>query len=120
VTPQQFIAKWQAATLSERSACQQHFLDLCELLGQPKPAAADPEGAWYCFERGASKTEGSGLRRFPTLFDRKLFEARACTQPIKRLQCKHLSSRGQEKLFHILASNSETATANAGHDLVFV
>jgi hypothetical protein len=58
VTPQQFIAKWQAATLSERSACQQHFLDLCELLGQPKPAAADPEGAWYCFERGVSKTEG--------------------------------------------------------------
>jgi len=58
VTPQEFIAKWQAATLSERSACQQHFLDLCELLGQPKPAAADPEGAWYCFERGVSKTEG--------------------------------------------------------------
>jgi len=58
VTPQQFIAKWQAANLSERSACQQHFLDLCELLGQPKPAAADPEGAWYCFERGVSKTDG--------------------------------------------------------------
>jgi hypothetical protein len=34
VTPQQFIAKWQAANLSERSACQQHFLDLCELLSQ--------------------------------------------------------------------------------------
>jgi hypothetical protein len=45
VTPQELIAKWQAANLSERSACQQHFLDLCELLGQPKPAAADPEGA---------------------------------------------------------------------------
>src|SRR5438552_12890013 len=58
MTPQQFIAKWQRVDLSERSACQQHFLDLCELLGQPKPAAADPEGAWYCFERGVSKTEG--------------------------------------------------------------
>jgi hypothetical protein len=58
VTPQQFIAKWQATSLSERSACQQHFLDLCDLLGQDKPAAADPEGAWYCFERGVSKTEG--------------------------------------------------------------
>ena len=58
VTPQQFIAKWQAANLSERSACQQHFLDLCDLLNQPKPAAADPDGAWYCFERGVSKTEG--------------------------------------------------------------
>jgi type II restriction/modification system DNA methylase subunit YeeA len=58
LTPQTFIAKWQAANLSERSACQQHFLDLCELLGQPKPAAADPEGAWYCFERGVSKSDG--------------------------------------------------------------
>src|SRR5437764_13453109 len=58
MTPQQFIAKWKKADLSERSACQQHFLDLCELLGQPKPAAADPVGAWYCFERGITKTEG--------------------------------------------------------------
>lgn len=58
MTPQEFIVKWQAIKLSERSACQQHFLDLCDLLGQPKPAAADPEGAWYCFERGVSKTEG--------------------------------------------------------------
>ena len=52
MTPQQFIAKWQRVNLSERSACQQHFLDLCELLGQPKPAEADPDGAWYTFEKG--------------------------------------------------------------------
>ena len=39
MTPAQFIAKWKPVTLSERSACQQHFLDLCEVLGQPKPAA---------------------------------------------------------------------------------
>jgi hypothetical protein len=35
MTPQEFIAKWQAVTLSERSACQQHVLDFCDLLGQP-------------------------------------------------------------------------------------
>jgi hypothetical protein len=58
MTPPQFIAKWQKANLSERSAAQQHFLDLCDLLGQPKPAAADPEGTWYTFERGAHKTGG--------------------------------------------------------------
>src|SRR6202171_3357556 len=56
--PQEFIAKWQRANLSERSAAQQHFLDLCDLLGQPKPAAADPDGAWYTFERGVHKTGG--------------------------------------------------------------
>jgi hypothetical protein len=58
MTPQQFINKWQRVTLSERSACQQHFLDLCELLDQPKPAAADPDGEWYTFERGVEKTDG--------------------------------------------------------------
>lgn len=40
MTPRQFIARWLQSTLSKRSACQQHFLDLCDLLGQPKPAAA--------------------------------------------------------------------------------
>lgn len=58
MTPQEFIAKWDKVSLSERSACQQHFLDLCDLLGQPKPADADPEGAWYTFERGVQKTTG--------------------------------------------------------------
>src|SRR3990172_8556427 len=58
MTPQHFISKWQRVTLSERSACQQHFLDLCELLGQPKPAEADPDGAEYTFERGVRKTGG--------------------------------------------------------------
>jgi hypothetical protein len=58
MTPHEFIATWKPVDLSERSACQQHFLDLCELLGQPKPAAADPEGAWYTFEKGVHKTQG--------------------------------------------------------------
>jgi hypothetical protein len=58
MTPQQFIAKWQASKLSERSACHEHFLDLCKLLGQPTPAESDPEGAWYTFERGVHKLEG--------------------------------------------------------------
>jgi hypothetical protein len=58
MTPQQFISKWQRVQLSERSASQQHFLDLCELLEQPKPAAADPDGTFYTFERGVHKTGG--------------------------------------------------------------
>ncbi|MFH1108381.1 MAG: DNA methyltransferase [Planctomycetota bacterium] len=58
VTPQQFVSKWSKADLSERSAYQQHFLDLCDLLAQPKPADADPDGAWYTFERGVRKTTG--------------------------------------------------------------
>jgi len=45
--------------LKERSAAQEHFLDLCHLLGEPTPAEIDPNGAFYCFERGAAK-EGGG------------------------------------------------------------
>jgi len=58
MTPQQFVAKWQRVSLSERAACQQHFLDLCDLLGHPKPAEADPEGTSFAFERGVHKTGG--------------------------------------------------------------
>ena len=58
MTPQQFIVKWQQANLTERAAAQQHFLDICELLQQPKPAEADPDGTHYTFERGAHKTDG--------------------------------------------------------------
>ncbi|HWA49560.1 MAG TPA: class I SAM-dependent DNA methyltransferase [Dongiaceae bacterium] len=59
MTPEQFIAKWKSATLKERSAAQTHFNDLCDMLGVETPAAADPDGTWYCFERGAKKTTGS-------------------------------------------------------------
>ena len=58
MTPYEFISKWRASTLTERSASQQHFLDLCELLGEPKPADVDPSGESYCFERGAHKDTG--------------------------------------------------------------
>ena len=58
MTPGEFIAKWQAAALKESAASQEHFIDLCRLLGEPTPAEADPAGEWYCFERGARKDTG--------------------------------------------------------------
>ena len=58
MTPSQFITKWRASELKERSASQEHFIDLCRLLGEPTPADADPTGDHYCFERGARKDTG--------------------------------------------------------------
>ncbi|WP_217443239.1 class I SAM-dependent DNA methyltransferase [Burkholderia diffusa] len=58
ITPQQFIAKWSRSTLKERSAAQEHFIDLCNLLNEPTPAEVDPHGEWFCFERGATKVGG--------------------------------------------------------------
>jgi hypothetical protein len=56
--PAEFHAKWSKVSLSERSAYQQHFLDLCALAGHPTPAAMDPTGDSFCFERGAEKHGG--------------------------------------------------------------
>ena len=58
MTPDTFIAKWRASELKERSAAQEHFIDLCRMLGEPTPAEADPTGDRYCFERGARKDTG--------------------------------------------------------------
>ncbi len=58
MTPHEFITKWRASELKERSASQEHFIDLCRLLGEPTPVEADPTGATYCFERGARKDTG--------------------------------------------------------------
>ena len=37
MTPGEFIAKWRASELKERSASQEHFIDLCRLLDEPTP-----------------------------------------------------------------------------------
>lgn len=58
MTPQHFIAKWSAAELKERAAAQEHFLDICHMIGHPTPAEADSTGDSFCFERGAAKTGG--------------------------------------------------------------
>ena len=58
MTPHEFITKWRASELKERAASQEHFIDLCRLLGEPTPAEADPTGDTYCFERGALKDSG--------------------------------------------------------------
>lgn len=52
-----FIAKWKANARSERAACQEHFIDLCNVLGEPTPNT-DPTGAAYAFEKGATKASG--------------------------------------------------------------
>ena len=44
MTPNEFIRKWHASELKERSAAQEHFINRCRLLGEPAPAEADPRG----------------------------------------------------------------------------
>ena len=71
MTPGEFIAKWRASELKERSAAQEHFIDLCRLLGEPTPADADPTGERYCFERGARRDAGG--EGWPDVWKRHCF-----------------------------------------------
>ena len=58
MTPQEFVAKWRNVDLKERAAAQEHFLDLCRLVGHPTPAEDDPTGPRFAFEAGADKQSG--------------------------------------------------------------
>lgn len=56
-TPQDFVRKWRASTLKERSAAQEHFIDLCHLIGHETPGD-DSSGERFTFEAGSSKQKG--------------------------------------------------------------
>ena len=53
ITPQEFVIKWRASTAKERSVAQEHFIDLCRLIGHPTPIEMDPAVQTYTFETGA-------------------------------------------------------------------
>lgn len=55
----EFVERWKASTLSERAAAQSHFIDLCEVLEQPHPAAADQTGERFTFEKHVSTNDDS-------------------------------------------------------------
>ncbi|MDE2746731.1 MAG: class I SAM-dependent DNA methyltransferase [Chloroflexota bacterium] len=54
----EFAAKWRDNARRESASSQEHFLDLCRLLGVPTPAEADPSGESYTFEAGVEKLGG--------------------------------------------------------------
>ncbi|HYE63528.1 MAG TPA: DNA methyltransferase [Phycisphaerales bacterium] len=59
MTPANFVSKWSRVNLPERAASQEHFIDLCRLLGQPTPAEHDATGAEYAFEKGVEVAGGA-------------------------------------------------------------
>jgi hypothetical protein len=67
MTAAEFKKKWSRYQGKETSAYQEHFGDLCRLLGQPTPAEADPSGAeLFCFQKRVVKdAELFDLRETP-------------------------------------------------------
>ncbi|WP_309720293.1 DNA methyltransferase [Armatimonas sp.] len=62
LTVSEFVTRWRASTLTERAGYQEHFRDLCALLGHLTPAEADPTGESYAFEKGVKKTGNTSGR----------------------------------------------------------
>ena len=54
----EYVQRWKLNSQSERSGAQSHFIDLCDLLGEPHPAASDSIGERYAFEKPVGKTKG--------------------------------------------------------------
>ncbi len=56
MTVAEFKTKWLRYQGKETSAYQEHFNDLCQLLGLPTPAEADLSGSdWFCFQKRVVK-----------------------------------------------------------------
>ena len=52
MTAAEFKMKWSRYQGKESAAYQEHFIDLCRLLGQPTPVEADPSGNdFFCFQK---------------------------------------------------------------------
>ncbi|NUN49628.1 MAG: class I SAM-dependent DNA methyltransferase [Candidatus Brocadiae bacterium] len=60
MNPAEFIAKWRRNRRTERSACQEHFLDLCRLIDHPAPGDVDALGDRFTFERRVVKGKWHG------------------------------------------------------------
>lgn len=59
MTPFKFAQKWGDAELRERAGSQEHFIDICRLVGESTPAEADPKGEFFTFEKSLRKEDGA-------------------------------------------------------------
>lgn len=73
MTPEAFIAKWRGVELSERSASQSHFNDLCDLVEVKKPADDDPTGERFTFEKAVPKAGKAGKGGFADVWRKGCF-----------------------------------------------
>jgi type II restriction/modification system DNA methylase subunit YeeA len=58
LTIAEFVHRWKLFSQTENAGAKPHFLDLCDMLGEQHPAAADSAGENYAFEKHVNKTRG--------------------------------------------------------------
>ncbi|MGP8251104.1 MAG: class I SAM-dependent DNA methyltransferase [Terracidiphilus sp.] len=58
LTVAEFVHRWKLFSQTENAGSQSHFIDLCDMLGEEHPAAADSAGENYAFEKYVGKAHG--------------------------------------------------------------
>jgi type II restriction/modification system DNA methylase subunit YeeA len=58
LTVAEFAQRWKLFSQTEEAGSQSHFIDLCDLLGEKHPAAADSVGETFAFEKYVGKVHG--------------------------------------------------------------
>ena len=58
MTAQHFKTKWSQAAANERQWYQEHFTDLCDLVGHPHPSGVNRHDQSFIFEYPLTKTIG--------------------------------------------------------------
>ena len=56
----EFVEKWRDNARRETASSQEHFIDLCRLVGAHTPNEADRTGTWYTFEAHAKRESTGG------------------------------------------------------------
>ena len=54
----EFVAKWRGSAGRENASAQEHFIDLCRLVGEPTPNEDDPHQERYTFEKQTTRSSG--------------------------------------------------------------
>jgi len=63
LTVAEFVIRWKAYDQSEEAGAKPLFFDLCDLLRQPHPAAADSAGENYASKSASAKPAEPRIRR---------------------------------------------------------
>ncbi len=55
---EELVHRWTGSRLGERQGSHEHFIDICNVLGENTPAASDQKGETFTFEKSVSKALG--------------------------------------------------------------
>src|SRR5262245_43605796 len=91
-----FADTWRKSSRTERSAAQEHFLDLCEGFHPPKPGDVDPKGLTFTTERKV-KLAGDDRRPRGRQADRDRNRGTFCLLRCARGQRSPTGRRGKNR-----------------------